>query len=65
MSNNDNYYRRRFEEELVAAETAACPSTAMIHRELARRYRELLETKLELVVERPPAANQAGSFNSA
>ena len=42
MSDSDNYYRRRVEEEYGAAERAEDPAIAQIHREMARRYREKL-----------------------
>ena len=39
---NDEYYRLRLEEELKAAESAPDASIAQIHREMAERYRELV-----------------------
>ena len=48
MSSSDNYYRRRIEEELAAAKAADRSEIAVIHRELASRYREMLETRLQL-----------------
>jgi hypothetical protein len=41
----DNYYRRRFEEELAAAAEAKEPSISHIHLEMARRYRDRLDSR--------------------
>lgn len=41
-SQNFDYYRLRADEELAAAKHAADPSIAQIHREMERRYREML-----------------------
>ena len=38
---NIEYYRRRAEEELAAAEQASDTAIAQIHNEMARRYRVL------------------------
>ena len=48
---NDNldYYRKRAEEELAAAEQASDTAIAQIHNELARRYRAQLSGGDELV----------------
>ena len=48
MAERGTYYRRRVEEELAAAERASDPAVASIHRELARRYREIVETRVRL-----------------
>lgn len=40
---NLNYYRQRADEELAAAERAADPSIAQIHRDMAERYRDLMD----------------------
>ena len=45
MSDSNNYYRRRIEEELGAAECATDQATAEIHLDMARRYRDLLEDR--------------------
>jgi hypothetical protein len=37
---NLDYYRQRAGEELAAAERAADPAIAQIHREMAGRYRD-------------------------
>ena len=39
---NLDYYRRRAEEELAAAERASDTAIAQIHNEMARRYRAQL-----------------------
>ena len=39
---NLDYYRHRADEELAAAESAGDPAIALIHREMARRYRDLV-----------------------
>lgn len=38
-----DYYRQRAEQELAAADRAGDPAIAHIHRQLARRYRELAD----------------------
>ena len=42
MNDHGQYYRRRMEAELAAAEKADDASAANIHRSLADRYRELI-----------------------
>jgi hypothetical protein len=42
MSDQGQFYQRRLEAELSAAESASDPSVAQIHRDLAERYRRLL-----------------------
>ena len=44
MTDNDDYYRRRIEEELAAAETASDAAISQIHLEMAKRYLEELDT---------------------
>lgn len=39
---NLDYYRQRADEEMAAAERADDPGISQIHRELAQRYRDLL-----------------------
>lgn len=46
---NLDYYRRRAEEELAAAEQASDAAIAQIHNELARRYHAQLSNGDELV----------------
>ena len=48
MTETDNYYRRRIQEELAAAERAADASVSQIHREMARRYRDMLTIGAEM-----------------
>lgn len=38
IENTETYYRRRWSEELAAAEQAADPIVANIHRSMAARY---------------------------
>lgn len=45
MVATDNYYRRRIEEELAAAERSIDPSISQIHREMAQRYRDMLASE--------------------
>jgi hypothetical protein len=64
MRENDlSYYRRRAEEELIAAELASDAQAALIHRALAARYYQLSRSAAELplpVVSEPrPAASQS------
>jgi hypothetical protein len=42
MSDQGQFYQRRLEAELSAAESASDPSVAQIHRDMAERYRRLL-----------------------
>ena len=44
-ANNLDYYRRRAEEEQAAAEQAGHPSIAQVHRDMARLYRDLLDSE--------------------
>lgn len=37
------YFRRRAEDELIAARSAACAKTRAIHQELSVRYLEMAE----------------------
>ncbi len=41
---DSDYFARRAREEAAAAETAATPQAASIHRRLAAKYAELAET---------------------
>lgn len=47
MIETDNYYRRRFEEELAAAAQSEDPSISQIHFEMARRYRDMLSAEAD------------------
>lgn len=47
MIETDNYYRRRFEEELAAAAVSEDPSISQIHLEMARRYRDMLSAEAD------------------
>ncbi|HXG81623.1 MAG TPA: hypothetical protein VNJ05_07465 [Sphingomicrobium sp.] len=58
MDDNALYYRRRAEEELDAAENALDPAISQIHRDMARRYREMCE-------DGPRAMNGAGPLPKA
>ena len=49
MIESDNYYRRRVEEELAAAAQSEEPSVSLIHLEMARRYRDLLNGEFERI----------------
>ena len=42
-SQSPNYYRQRADEELAMADRAGDPGIAQIHREMARRYRDLAD----------------------
>lgn len=53
------------EEELVAADRSSDPSIELIHRELARRYRDMLETRLQLVPAPAEVQAKIGGFNGA
>lgn len=53
MVDNDTYYRLRLAEELVASERAGDPVIANVHRELAQRYKQMLEISLHLAVDEP------------
>jgi hypothetical protein len=64
MNSNDNYYLRRIEEELGAAERASDPAVAMIHRELAERYRAILQNRVALAPRRE-VETMAARFNGA
>lgn len=59
-----NYYRRRAEEELAAAEQADGAGTADIHREMAKLYRErtaMLEAQDAFVMQlRPDQSDGCG-----
>ena len=46
MGDNKDYYRRRMEEELAAAEQSGDPAISSIHREMAARYRDMLSLPL-------------------
>ena len=63
MNDNDNYYRRRIEEELAAANVADSQTSAQIHRDMARRYRDMLHDKLQLVGEPAEIAQFAREFS--
>lgn len=65
MADNESYYRNRIEEELAAAERADDPSVANIHRDLARRYRDLIETRVQLVPTYQEAGASGSCFNGA
>lgn len=43
MTEHGEYYRRRMEEELIAAERSMDSSVAQIHRALADGYRRMIE----------------------
>jgi hypothetical protein len=49
MGDNRDYYRRRMEEELAAAERSGDPAISGIHREMAARYRDMLSLQLAVV----------------
>lgn len=55
-----DYYRLRAEEELSAAEQAGDPSIAQIHRDMARRYREILSSETGRVDEDVIMAGERG-----
>ena len=42
MEDSKGYFRQRAEEELAAARRAGDPAISHIHREMARRYRDLI-----------------------
>ena len=65
VADNNSYYRQRMEEELVAADRSSDPSIALIHRELARRYRDILDTRLQLVPTPTNGHAKVGGFNGA
>jgi len=63
VADNETYYRTRIAAELAAAERAGDPSIASIHREMARRYRDLIDLRLQLVGDRPGSgASTGGAF---
>jgi len=53
VADNDSYYRLRLEEELAAVERASDPVIANVHREMAQRYKQMLEISLYLAVDEP------------
>jgi hypothetical protein len=64
VTDSENYYRQRIEEEMAAAEQAGDPSISSIHREMARRYRDMLDTRLQLVGAKPVGgASTGGAFD--
>jgi len=46
-ANNVNYYRQRADEEMAAAERCSDSSIAQIHREMAQRYRALINPETD------------------
>ena len=60
MTDNDLYYRKRIEEELAAANCAAHVSISNIHREMAERYRDMLETRLTSIGGEPGRTKPLG-----
>jgi hypothetical protein len=60
MSDGNNYYRKRIEEELAAADRAGDSSIALIHREMAERYRELLKEQSEELADAKGVMQPAG-----
>lgn len=42
-----DYYRRRIEEELAAAERAEDPDIAQLHRDMAEQYRQHMQMELD------------------
>lgn len=59
MDSSVEYYRNREADELVLAAAASSRAIQNIHRDLALRYRELIE-QLE---KRNPLSNQARAFD--
>ena len=55
---NLNYYMRRAEEELAAADRAGDPAISNIHREMARLYRDMLDRPTARIVERPTTTEE-------
>jgi hypothetical protein len=65
MGTSESYYQRRIEEELAAAEHSVDPAVANVHREMARRYRGMLDDRLRLVTESREAGVRVSRFNGA
>jgi hypothetical protein len=63
MAHSDNYYRQRMAEEMAAAELAGDPSISQIHRELARLYNGMIDTRLQLTGDRPGGGPVGGAFD--
>jgi hypothetical protein len=53
VADDDTYYRLRLEDELAAIERATDPAIANVHREMAQRYKQMLEISLHLAVDGP------------
>lgn len=63
MSESDNYYRGRIEEELAAAERSPDPFISQIHREMAQRYRDRLNGQSDRLSDDVGMAWPAGGAN--
>ena len=59
MQDNGAYYRKRLADELAAAERATCPKAIAAHREMARRYAELIAALPATETETLPMAQSA------
>ena len=60
MSDNQSYYLRRIEEEMAAAVGAENASIAQIHRDMARRYRDLVDDQAVHIDGEPRLAQVSG-----
>jgi len=65
VADSGNYYRRRIEEELAAAERASDPAVASIHLDLARRYGEIVERRLRPALVHVEKRALMSGFNGA
>jgi hypothetical protein len=64
MVETEAYYRKRLEEELAAAARSEDPSISIIHLEMARRYRDLLDGKFERITTDAERTHSVGGIGA-